>query len=146
MKSLSRVRFLATPWTAACQAPPSMGFSRQEYWSGVPLPSPSVCWGCHIKVLQSRLDSLTKSNLIASSSGGWKSEIVRLAGRQGVVFLQPGGEVPSQPLVLSSAAQSCRASIAFFVTSLNSPCVSVSVSKFTSSYKDTSIGLGSTLT
>ena len=30
----------ATPWTAACQAPPSMGFSRQEYWSGVPLPSP----------------------------------------------------------------------------------------------------------
>ena len=33
---------LATPWTAAYQAPPSMGFSRQEYWSGVPLPSPSV--------------------------------------------------------------------------------------------------------
>ena len=41
MKSLSCVRLLATPWTAAHQAPPSMGFSRQEYWSGVPLPSPS---------------------------------------------------------------------------------------------------------
>ena len=40
MKSLSHVRLLATPWTAAHQAPPSMGFSRQEYWSGVPLPSP----------------------------------------------------------------------------------------------------------
>ena len=40
MKLLSRVRLLATPWTAASQAPPSMGFSRQEYWSGVPLPSP----------------------------------------------------------------------------------------------------------
>ena len=40
VKSLSRVRLLATPWTAAHQAPPSMGFSRQEYWSGVPLPSP----------------------------------------------------------------------------------------------------------
>ena len=40
VKSLSRVRLLATPWTAAFQAPPSMGFSRQEYWSGVPLPSP----------------------------------------------------------------------------------------------------------
>ena len=40
MKSLSRIRLLATPWTAAHQAPPSMGFSRQEYWSGVPLPSP----------------------------------------------------------------------------------------------------------
>ena len=38
-KLLSRVRLLATPWTAAHQAPPSMGFSRQEYWSGVPLPS-----------------------------------------------------------------------------------------------------------
>ena len=36
----SPVRLLATPWTAAYQAPPSMGFSRQEYWSGVPLPSP----------------------------------------------------------------------------------------------------------
>ena len=42
VKSLSRVRPSATPWTAAFQAPPSMGFSRQEYWSGVPLPSPSL--------------------------------------------------------------------------------------------------------
>ena len=40
VKSLSRVWLLATPWTAAHQAPPSMGFSKQEYWSGVPLPSP----------------------------------------------------------------------------------------------------------
>ena len=39
-KSLSRVRLFATPWTAAYQAPPSMGFSRQEYWSGLPFPSP----------------------------------------------------------------------------------------------------------
>ena len=39
VKSLSRVRLLATPWTAAFQAPPPMGFSRQEYWSGVPLLS-----------------------------------------------------------------------------------------------------------
>ena len=40
VKSLSRVRLFATPWTAAHQAPPPMGFSRQEYWSGVPLSSP----------------------------------------------------------------------------------------------------------
>ena len=40
VKSLSRVRPSATPWTAAYQAPLSMGFSRQEYWSEVPLPSP----------------------------------------------------------------------------------------------------------
>ena len=41
VKSLSHVWLLASPWTAAYQAAPSMGFSRQEYWSGVPLPSPT---------------------------------------------------------------------------------------------------------
>ena len=40
VRSLSRVRLFATPWTVAYQAFPSMGFSRQEYWSGMPLPSP----------------------------------------------------------------------------------------------------------
>ena len=40
--SLSCARLLVTPWTAGYQAPLSMGFSRQEYWSGVPLPSPSA--------------------------------------------------------------------------------------------------------
>ena len=40
VKSLSRVLLFATPWTVAYQAPPSMGFSRQEYWSGLPFPSP----------------------------------------------------------------------------------------------------------
>ena len=55
-KSLSRVRLLATPWTAAYQAPLSMGFSRQEYWSGVPLPPLAapipyrsrLCLGCKL--------------------------------------------------------------------------------------------------
>ena len=42
VKLLSCVRLPATPWTAAHQAPPSMGVSRQEYWSGVPLPSPDL--------------------------------------------------------------------------------------------------------
>ena len=41
LSRFSRVRLCATPWTEAYQAPPSKGFSRQEYWSGVPLPSPS---------------------------------------------------------------------------------------------------------
>ena len=45
VKSLSCIQLLATPWTAAYQAPPSMGFSRQEYWSGLPLPSPTLFWG-----------------------------------------------------------------------------------------------------
>ena len=43
VKSLSHVWLLATPWMAAHQAPPSVGFSRQEYWSGVPLPSLMGC-------------------------------------------------------------------------------------------------------
>ena len=42
MKSLSLVRLIATSWTVAYQAPPPMGFSRQEYWSGLPLPSPDI--------------------------------------------------------------------------------------------------------
>ena len=39
VKSLSRVQLFLTPWTVAYKAPPSMGFSRQEYWSGLPFPS-----------------------------------------------------------------------------------------------------------
>ena len=46
VKSLSRVRLFVTPWTAAYQSPPSMGFSRQEYWSWVPSPSPSFRMVC----------------------------------------------------------------------------------------------------
>ena len=48
VKSLSCVRLLATPWTAAYQTPPSMRFSRQEYWSGLPLPSPYMYIDIHI--------------------------------------------------------------------------------------------------
>ena len=52
VKLLSRLRLLATPWIAAHQAPLSMGFSRQEYWSGVPLPFPhSEVEGCYIPFL-----------------------------------------------------------------------------------------------
>ena len=47
VKSLSRVWLFETPWTAAYQAPPSMGFSRQPYWSGVPLPSPNSVFSAH---------------------------------------------------------------------------------------------------
>ena len=53
VKSLSRVRLLATPWTTAFQAPPSMGFSRQEDWSGVPLPSPFLFYSMDYNPLPS---------------------------------------------------------------------------------------------
>ena len=66
VKLLSRVRLLVTPWTAAYQAPPSMGFSRQEYWSGVPLPSlneglgePKLKHGSTKIVIQSVIHRLT---------------------------------------------------------------------------------------
>ena len=49
VKSLSLVQLFATPWTATYQAPASIGFSRQEYWSGVPFPSPSN-WECDIQI------------------------------------------------------------------------------------------------
>ena len=49
VKSLSRILLFATPWTAAHQAPLSMGFSRQEYWSGVPLPSPCT-WTIWVQI------------------------------------------------------------------------------------------------
>ena len=62
MKSLSRVRLLATLWTAAYQAPLSMGFSRQEYWSGVPLPSP-LCKYRYINKIISSLGSSQKGLL-----------------------------------------------------------------------------------
>ena len=58
VKSLSHVRLLVIPWIAAYQAPPSMGFSRQEYWSGVPLPSPNQ-WMTLLQMLKSdTLESL----------------------------------------------------------------------------------------
>ena len=62
VKLLSRVRLLATPWTAAHQAPPSMGFSRQEYWSGVPLPSPGVGAGGGIQEATRRPVKVTWKN------------------------------------------------------------------------------------
>ena len=55
VKSLSRVGLLVTPWTAAYQAPPSMGFSRQEYWNGVSLPSPVFFF---LMVVKTSLESL----------------------------------------------------------------------------------------
>ena len=69
VKSLSHVRILANPWTTAYQTPPSMGFSRQEYWSGVPLPSP---WS---RVRQNRAEQNCLDSS-PSSVGHWESHII----------------------------------------------------------------------
>ena len=73
VKSLSHVRLLATPWTTAYQALPSLGFSRQEYWRGVPLPSPmSSYW--YLKFQSSSIEFfLTFSYFIFRSLPHWKS-------------------------------------------------------------------------
>ena len=63
VKSFSHVRLLATPWTAAYQAPPSTGFSRQEYWSGMPLLSPLMLMIIHIFIHSSVLASLPQLHL-----------------------------------------------------------------------------------
>ena len=56
VKSLSPVQLFATPWTVAYQAPPSMGFSRQEYWNGLPFPSQGIflTQGSNLGILHSR--------------------------------------------------------------------------------------------
>ena len=79
VKSLSRVRLLATPWTAAHQAPPSMGFSRQEYWNGVPLPSPVSVLGLLI-MNYCRLGAYSSRNLFSHSSESPQSEVQVSAG------------------------------------------------------------------
>ena len=80
VKSLSRVRLLATPWTAAHQALSSMGFSRREYWSGLPLPSllPSVKWwgaAVHHRELRS---------VLCDDPEGWDGEVRRRSKRVGI--------------------------------------------------------------
>ena len=82
VKSLSRVQLSATPWTAAYQAPPSMGFSRQKYWSGVPLPSPKL--------------SFTNDNLSFyhfNPDNLWKSMKKERYGK-GKKRMKKGGEIP----------------------------------------------------
>ena len=65
-KSLSPVRLVATPWTAAYQAPPPMGFSRQKYWSGVPLPSLNIR---HINVYKMLFSVFLTKDLVNSTDG-----------------------------------------------------------------------------
>ena len=83
VKSLSHVRLLATPWTAAFQAPPSMGFSRQESWSGVPLPFPqNAVLGCNLKNhrmisahFQGKPFNITEIEVYAPTSNAEEAEV-----------------------------------------------------------------------
>ena len=74
VKSLSCVRLFVTPWTAARQAQPSMGFSRQEYWSGLPFPSPGDLPESGIDLGSPALRADAFSSEPPGISKGWKSE------------------------------------------------------------------------
>ena len=71
VKSLSRVRLYVTPWTVAYQAPPSMGFSRQEYWSGLPFPIPRDLPDPGIK--PAALASPAKADGLLTMSATWEA-------------------------------------------------------------------------
>ena len=79
MKSLSQVRLFVTPWAVAHQAPPSMEFSRQEYWSGLPFPSPGglpdpgiepECLALQADALPSEPPGNPKNALVQAKSDG----------------------------------------------------------------------------
>ena len=72
VKSLSRVQLLRTPWTSAYQVPPSMGFSRQEYWSGVLLPSP---W-CTLHIC--KISRVTIYSPVVLLSQYWTSQLLHV--------------------------------------------------------------------
>ena len=80
MKSLSRVRFFVTPRTVAYQAPPSMGFSRREYWSGVPFPSPGHLPNPGIKPRSPTLQADASVSEPPGKPGRWKGEERVLTG------------------------------------------------------------------
>ena len=80
-KSLSRVRLLATPWTAAYQAPLSMGFSRQEYWSGVPSSSPLLSIKTPGSLFTKHREThRLKEQTYGRQGEGWEEGIVRECG------------------------------------------------------------------
>ena len=81
VKSLSHIRLLATPWTAAYQAPPSVGFSRQEYLSGLPLPSLSM-------VLSRILTGYPKRNSISGTQSLGTRLILNVLFRQHREYLK----------------------------------------------------------
>ena len=120
VKSLSRVQLLATPWNTAYEAPPSMGFSRQEYWSGVPLLSPAFL-------------SMTpqKTNANAPFIQGTYPGVLRFMGSQSQTWLSDWTELNWTTLLawysgkvitwaqISDVPLLCRVTLASYLASLS---------------------------
>ena len=107
LSRFSRVQLLATPWTAAHQAPPFMGFSRQQYWSGLPLSSPPFThnWGqthiCSIKVKEKnteRNDACQVPTLPRTVRAPWNSSTRNWQKRSSGVHQRPCRQKPSRKL------------------------------------------------
>ena len=76
VKTLSHIRLLVTPWTAAYQIPPSMGFFRQGYWSGLSLPSPASMWDeCNYVVVWTSFGIRMKNDFFQSYAHCWVFQI-----------------------------------------------------------------------
>jgi len=99
VKSLSRVRLFTTPWTVAYQAPPSVGFPRQEYWSGLPLPSPN--WTENMSINICGFTVCLSDNAVRFSTS------VSTAGH-----LVPGWEIPQR---LEAEHPGCRAALQHWI-------------------------------
>ena len=83
VKSLSHVWLFATPWTVAYQAPPSTGFSRQEYWSGLPFPSPTLQGRKHVKQCTGSRQSWDKrATRLSRAPSIWRRRHWRPRGRK----------------------------------------------------------------
>ena len=82
-QSLSRVQHFATPWLVACHSPLSMGFSRQEYWSGLPFPSPEDLPNPGIKPVSPSSPALQTDSLPLSYLGSPEGRTLCSKGRSG---------------------------------------------------------------
>ena len=103
VRSLSRVRLFTTPWTAAHQAPPSMGFSRQEYWSGVPSLSPKT----HIRrtKIQSVPDAASLESHVFMQEQGVFCYSAYICIRKCVVLINPSSEAWEEVKCVSAFKQ-----------------------------------------
>ena len=105
VKTLSHVQLLATPWTTAYQAPPPMGFSRQEYWSGVPLPSlvnhvdpPHNCRSFPFNRWELNFLLRLSSSLWLSLNDP-KRKLKSMASLRAGIFNWPGERIPSRIII-----------------------------------------------
>ena len=99
VKSLSHVWLFATPWTSVYQAPPSMGFSRQEYWSGLPFPFPMHERKSESEVTQSCLtlsDPMDCSLPGSSIHGIFQARLLEWAARKLISFFKKNASYESQ--------------------------------------------------